>query len=303
MDSTNADIADDPAQRLITRPIDTTSAWPLRRMVLTVLPTRLLATSSLKMVFRNSRIWSLTWSIVPAGKYQPDDVTDHAEQRQQQRGGGQRAPERGLRAHPEQRIAPGLAQRARRDLAPTVPHLRYRDQHGPGDVLVPGDRLRAVGRQRVRRPVDRHGGVGVRRRTRRRGRWPATAWVTPLTAGAGSSDWRRVAGSGIGRLGGRRVRWAAGPAGGSRRVGSSNGGRGLLTLRACPDRPRSGTATQRETRPQYRTRRRPHVARWHRAIGQPSSRRIRLAPVGSDGTRPVTAHGHCCSAVPARGPC
>ncbi len=70
MDSTNADIADEPAQMLITRPIETTSACPLRRMVFTVSPTRLLATSSLKMVFRNSRIWSLTWSIVPAGKYQ-----------------------------------------------------------------------------------------------------------------------------------------------------------------------------------------------------------------------------------------
>ena len=69
IDSTNADIADEPAQRLITRPIDTTSACPLPRMVSTVLPTRLLATSSLKMVFRNSRTWSLTWSIVPAGKY------------------------------------------------------------------------------------------------------------------------------------------------------------------------------------------------------------------------------------------
>ena len=105
-------MADDPAHRLITRPMETTSAWPWPRIVSTVLPTRLLATSSLKMVFRNSRTWSLTWSIVPGREVVRDDEADHAEQRQQQRRGGQRAPERGLRAQPEQRVAPGLAQRA-----------------------------------------------------------------------------------------------------------------------------------------------------------------------------------------------
>src|SRR5664279_6313842 len=49
MDSMNADIADDPAHRLMINPMDTTSAWPLFRMVSTVLPTRS-ATSGLKMV-------------------------------------------------------------------------------------------------------------------------------------------------------------------------------------------------------------------------------------------------------------
>ncbi len=51
----NADIADDPAHRLMINPMDTTSAWPLFRMVSTVLPTRS-ATSGLKMVCRNTVI-------------------------------------------------------------------------------------------------------------------------------------------------------------------------------------------------------------------------------------------------------
>ena len=68
IDSTKADIADDPAHRLMIRPTETTSAWPLFRMVSTVLPTRLLATSSLKMVFRKQLTWSLTWSMVSGPK-------------------------------------------------------------------------------------------------------------------------------------------------------------------------------------------------------------------------------------------
>src|SRR6478752_2043268 len=70
IDSTKADIADDPAHRLISRPTDTTSACPWLRIVSTVLPTRLSATSWLKIAFRNSRTCSRIWSMGPAGKYQ-----------------------------------------------------------------------------------------------------------------------------------------------------------------------------------------------------------------------------------------
>ena len=54
MDSTNAVIADDPAHRLMISPTEITSAWLLLRMTSTVLPIRLSATSSLKMVCRKT---------------------------------------------------------------------------------------------------------------------------------------------------------------------------------------------------------------------------------------------------------
>ena len=68
MDSTNADMADEPAHRLMSRPTETLSAWSAARMVSTVLPTRLSATSWSKIVFRNSSTCSRTSSIVPGGK-------------------------------------------------------------------------------------------------------------------------------------------------------------------------------------------------------------------------------------------
>ena len=68
---------------------------------------------------------------------QPGDVAGQAEQRQQQRRGGQRAPEGGLRAHPEQRVVPGLAQRADRDLAPALADRAIGRRHRPGSVPMP----------------------------------------------------------------------------------------------------------------------------------------------------------------------
>ena len=65
MDSTKAVIADDPAHRLMIRPTETTSAWPLFRMVSTVLPIRLSATSSLKMVCRKTVVCLRTSFMVP----------------------------------------------------------------------------------------------------------------------------------------------------------------------------------------------------------------------------------------------
>src|SRR6478609_11697982 len=67
MASTNADIADEPAQKLITRPTETTSERPLSRIVLTVLPTRLSATSLLKITCRNVKTCARTSSVVPGG--------------------------------------------------------------------------------------------------------------------------------------------------------------------------------------------------------------------------------------------
>ena len=64
IDSTKALIAEEPAQRLITKPTETTSACPLRRMVSTVFPTRFWATSWLKMPCRKMSIWSRTLLMV-----------------------------------------------------------------------------------------------------------------------------------------------------------------------------------------------------------------------------------------------
>src|ERR1700712_4950683 len=64
MDSTNALIADEPAHRLITKPTDTTSAWPLFRIVATVLPTSLVATSWSNTFPRNVSTCSLTLTMV-----------------------------------------------------------------------------------------------------------------------------------------------------------------------------------------------------------------------------------------------
>ena len=54
IDSTNAVIADEPAHRLMISPTEITSVWLLFRMTSTVLPTRLSATSSLKIVCRKT---------------------------------------------------------------------------------------------------------------------------------------------------------------------------------------------------------------------------------------------------------
>jgi len=50
--SMNAESADDPTHRLMIRPTEITSVRPLLRIVSIVLPSRSLATSSLKTVFR-----------------------------------------------------------------------------------------------------------------------------------------------------------------------------------------------------------------------------------------------------------
>src|SRR6478609_252522 len=65
MDSTKAVNADDPAHRLMIRPTETTSACPLFRMVSTVFPTRLSATSSLKMVCKKTLVCLRTSVMVP----------------------------------------------------------------------------------------------------------------------------------------------------------------------------------------------------------------------------------------------
>src|SRR6478752_9720965 len=65
MDSTKAVNADDPAHRLMIKPTETTSACPLFRMVSTVFPTRLSATSSLKMVCRKTLVCLRTSVMVP----------------------------------------------------------------------------------------------------------------------------------------------------------------------------------------------------------------------------------------------
>ena len=78
MASMNADIADDPAQRLMISPMETASAWPLFRMLSTVLPTRLSATSSLKMVCRTG---DLRVDVVNGGRAEPvGHIPDQAEQ-------------------------------------------------------------------------------------------------------------------------------------------------------------------------------------------------------------------------------
>ena len=66
MASTNAVSADDPAHRLMISPTETTSAWLLVRMVSTVLPIRLSATSWLKMVCRKTVICPRT-SVMVSG--------------------------------------------------------------------------------------------------------------------------------------------------------------------------------------------------------------------------------------------
>src|SRR6185312_3364280 len=67
MASTKADMADDPAQKLMIRPTDTTSLRPLPRIVSTVLPTRLSATSLLKITCRKVKTCARTSSLVPGG--------------------------------------------------------------------------------------------------------------------------------------------------------------------------------------------------------------------------------------------
>ena len=154
MDSTKALIAEDPAQRLITKPTETTSAWPLRRMVSTVLPTRLVATSWLKMPCR--KYVDLVLDLADGVRPEPSrHVADRAEQGQQQRRGGQRGPEGGLRAHPEQRVAPRLGQGAgRRPCASGAGPGRW-----PAGLPVPA-RWRCDARARsCCRPARRPGGA------------------------------------------------------------------------------------------------------------------------------------------------
>ena len=89
------------------------------------------------------------------------DQPDETEQGQQDRRGGQRAPERGLRAEAEQRIAPGLAHRPAGHPAPAL--LPGRRQVA-GHELVPGQRPEIAGmRHRIvgQRLVDLLAGLGA----------------------------------------------------------------------------------------------------------------------------------------------
>ena len=66
--STNAEIAEDPAQKLMNRPTEMTVV--LARMVPTVSPMRSSVTSSLKIVLRNSRTSCWIFSIASGPKSQ-----------------------------------------------------------------------------------------------------------------------------------------------------------------------------------------------------------------------------------------
>ena len=71
----------------------------------------------------------------------PGDVAGKTQQRQQQRRSGQRAPECRLRTHSEQRVVPGLGQRAVSDLAPPLADRTIGGRNRAGAGLVPWFRV------------------------------------------------------------------------------------------------------------------------------------------------------------------